>query len=81
MKFHFQPLSQAETSKYMHHQLQAVGGAATLFTEKAVTALFNLSGGVIRTIGKLAVKTLTLGAITKKSPLTEEEVLLASKEL
>jgi type II secretory pathway predicted ATPase ExeA len=81
MKFHFNPLNLEETKKYVIHNLKATGSSETIFNEKALVAIFNLSGGVIRKIGKLTVKTLTLGALTKKQKLTEEEVLLASKEL
>lgn len=81
MKFHFNPLTQEETKEYIIHNLKAVGSTEAIFTEKALVSIFNLSGGVIRKIGKLAIKTLTLGALTKKQKITEEEVLLASKEL
>lgn len=81
MKFHFNPLSLAETKEYIIHHLKTAGAAENIFTEKAFLSLFNLSGGIIRKIGRLAVKTLTLGALTKKQYLTEEDVLLASKEL
>jgi len=81
MKFHFNPLTLAETREYIIHHLKTAGAAETIFTEKALVSLFNLSGGIIRKIGALAVKTLTLGALMKKQKLSEEDVLLASKEL
>jgi general secretion pathway protein A len=81
MKFHFNPLSQEETIEYISHHLKAAGAATDVFTKQALQSIFNLSGGVIRKIGKLAIKTLTLGALTKKQHLSEEDVLLASKEL
>ena len=81
MKFHIGPLSLEETREYIIHHLKTAGASETIFTEKAFASLFNLSGGIIRKIGALAVKTLTLGALMKKQKLNEEDVLLASKEL
>lgn len=81
MKFHFSPLVQKETREYIGDQLRYVGANPSIFSDQALDCIHNLSGGVIRKIGKLAVKTLTLGAFTKKQQLTEEDVLLASKEL
>ena len=81
MKFHFNPLTREETKEYIVHHVKTAGAAETIFTEKAFVSLFNLSGGIIRKIGALAVKTLTLGALMKKQNLTEEDVLRASKEM
>lgn len=81
MKFHFNPLSQEETFEYISYHFKISGAAASIFSEQALKSIYNLSGGVIRKIGKLAIKTLTLGALTKKQQLNEDDVLLASKEL
>lgn len=81
MKYHLGVLTLQETVNYIQHHLDIAGAPDGIFTQQAFTAVYNLSGGVIRTIGKLLIKTLTLGASLKKQTITEEEVLLASKEM
>lgn len=81
MKFHMSSLKPSEVSGYIDHHIKIAGGSKEIFTENACKTIHNLSGGVIRKIGQLTVKTLSLGVSLKKSLLTEEEVVIASKEL
>lgn len=81
MKFHMSLLKLSEVSQYIQHQIKHAGGSKDIFTENACKAIYNLSGGIVRVVGKLAEKSLSLGATTKKHILTEEEVMIASKEL
>lgn len=81
MKFHLLSLKPDEASQYIHHHIKIAGGSKDIFTDNACKAIHNISGGVIRKIGQLTVKTLSLGVSLKKHVLTEEEVLAASKEL
>jgi type II secretory pathway predicted ATPase ExeA len=81
MKFHTQLLSGNETKSYIEYQLKNAGASDNLFNENGYKAVYNLTEGNIRKIGKLVIKALTLGAINKKQVITEEEVLAASKEL
>jgi len=81
MKFHVNPLSLRETEEYIKHHLKIAGGSTEILDENALKTVFNLSNGINRNIGKLVIKTLTLGTKLKKQILTEEEVLAASKEL
>lgn len=81
MKFHMSSLNPSEVSKLIAHQLEKAGGASEIFSENACKTIHNLSGGVVRKIGKIVEKSLELGVSMKKHVITEEEVMIASKEL
>lgn len=81
MKFHMSCLKPSEVSELIAHQIEKAGGSKEIFNENACKAIHNLSGGVIRKIGKLVEKSLVLGVSMKKHVITEEEVVIASKEL
>jgi general secretion pathway protein A len=81
IKFHMSSLSLLDVTGYIQHHLKLAGGSADVLTDNACKAVYNLSGGIIRKIGQLVIKTLSLGVSIKKHILTEEEVLLASKEM
>ncbi len=81
MKFHMSSLNPSDVSQLIAHQIEKAGGSKEIFNENACKAIHNLSGGVVRKIGKLVEKSLVLGVSMKKHTLTEEEVMVASKEL
>ena len=81
LKFHFRELNLTESAGYIEHHLKIAGASSDILNEKAINAVHNLSGGVIRKINNLVIKALCLGAVNKKLILTEEDVLAASKEL
>lgn len=81
MKFHIAPLSLKETEDYIKHHLKIAGSQTSILDDNASKAVYNLSNGVNRIIGKLVKNTLTLGSKLRKEILTEEEVLAASKEM
>ncbi|MEW5950243.1 MAG: AAA family ATPase [Thermodesulfobacteriota bacterium] len=81
LKFHLTPLSKEETESYVNHQMHLAGAKSPIFNQSALCAIYQVSAGVCRLINKLALKTLTIGALEKKDTLTEEEVYRASKEL
>lgn len=81
MKFHINSLSVSEVTKLIEHQMQIANASKQIFNENACKAIHNLSGGIVRKVGKLVDKSLALGVSLKKDIITEEEVLTASKEL
>lgn len=81
MKFHLTPLTPKEAVHYINHHLKLAGASGDILTDNACKAIHNLSGGVVRKIGQLVIKTLSLGVSLKKHTLTEEEVITASKEM
>jgi len=81
MKFHMNALTQAEVATLIDHQMKTAGAAKQIFNENACKVMHSLSGGIVRKIGKLVDKSISLGVSLKKDIITEEEVLAASKEL
>lgn len=81
MKFHMHALTLSEVAKLIDHQMKTAGVAKQIFNENACKAIYSLSGGIVRKIGKLVDKSLSLGVSLKKDIITEEEVMAASKEL
>ena len=51
-------LDRAETAKYIQSHLKYAGGSQDLFTEKAVTEIYQGSGGVLRMINRICEKAL-----------------------
>ena len=80
LKFHLCPLNKEETNDYIEHHL-SLAGAANIFNENAISAIYQVSAGIPRIINSLAEKSLTIGALEKKSTISEEEIYRASKEL
>lgn len=81
LKFHMTALSKDETITYVNHHLQLAGLTNPIFSSNALSAIYQVSAGVCRIINKLALKTMTIGALEKKDALNEEDVYRASKEL
>ena len=78
LRYHLDPLDAEQTQAYVRHHLKVCGRSEPIFTEPAFAALFQTSGGILRVLGSVALKALTLGALEKKTELTEEEVLRAA---
>jgi type II secretory pathway predicted ATPase ExeA len=81
MKFRLPPLGLEACREYILHTLERNDVRSEIFTDPAFKAIYNISRGVLRTIGNLVIKTLTYGALCKKQRLSEEDVFEASKEL
>ena len=81
MKFHMNSLKPGEVAKLIEHQMKIVGASKEIFNNNACKAVHSLSGGIVRKVGKLVDKSLSLGVSLKKDIITEEEVMAASKEL
>jgi general secretion pathway protein A len=81
IKYHLFPLGVEECREYILHNFKINGVSREIFTEPALRAIYNISRGIIRNIGKLTTKTLFYGATNKKEKLSEDDVLIASKEI
>jgi len=81
LKYHLTPLDKSETKEYIKHRLSICGSKKELFSDSAIEAVFQNTGGVPRIIDNLAYKSLMLAAIQRKDNITEEEIFAASKEL
>ena len=80
LKFNLCPLTKEETNTYIEHHMK-LAGADSVFNQNAVSAIYQVSAGIPRTINSLAIKSLTIGALEKKDCISEEEIYRASKEL
>ncbi len=65
-RFHLQPLSKNETKQYIKHRLSVSGGAQGLFSDQAISKIFNQTQGVPRLINVLCDRAL-LVAFAKES--------------
>lgn len=81
MRYHLDPLDRAQTQAYVEHHLKVAGRSQPTFSQAGLAAVFQTSGGIVRIIGSVCLKALTLGALEKKQELTEEEVLRAAAEI
>jgi len=81
MKFHMNSLNPSDVTKLIDNQMNTAGASKQIFNDNACKTIHSLSGGIVRKIGKLVDKSLTLGINLKKDIITEEEVIAASKEI
>jgi type II secretory pathway predicted ATPase ExeA len=81
IKYHLFPLGAEECREYILHNFKINGVSCEIFNEPALRAIYNISRGIIRNIGKLTTKTLFYGATNRKEKLSEDDVLVASKEI
>lgn len=81
MKFHLNSLNPLEVTELIKHQMKTANAPRQIFNDNACKAIHNLSGGIVRKIGKLVDKSLALGVSLKKDIITEEEVMAASREV
>lgn len=61
LQYHLEPLSLEETMEYLDFRLEMAGGTAGLFTPDAVQKIYELTGGVPRTINSMATNALLVG--------------------
>lgn len=59
-RYHLRPLTHIETTNYVIHRLSHAGGQSTIFAEKAMKVLFEMSGGIPRLINLIADRSLQL---------------------
>jgi len=65
-RYHLEPLSAEETSRYIDHRLRVAGALTEIFDASAKAEVFRLSGGVPRIINVICDRAL-LGAYSKES--------------
>jgi len=75
------PFSMEETASYIGHRLQAAGGETSMFTNEAVDAIHDLSGGVPRRINRLCELALLVGYAEQRSTVDVDQVEGVSNEL
>ena len=79
--YHLQPLSAAETGKYITHRLQVAGSEERIFTAKAVQAIHALSRGYPREINKLCDRALLTGYVKEKTLIDARTIHECAREI
>lgn len=80
-KSHLEGLKLREMQAYLKHHLQIAGIKEQLFSEEAVLAIHQGSGGLLRRANLLARGALMAAAIEKSSVASAEHVRIASTEI
>jgi len=82
VSYHVDPLSRAEMEEYIRHRLRVAGGdTAVTFTDEALQAIYEFSGGVPRVVNMLCDRALLVGYVAETRTIDREFVLDAAKEL
>ena len=75
------PLTKQESAAYVKHRLAVAGRTEPTFDEAALTAVFELTGGVPRRINRLCDLALLVGYADGLPRITSQEVEAVSEEL
>jgi len=78
---HLEALTQDEMAVYLVHHLDIAGVKQNLFSEQAVTAIHQGSGGLLRRANNLARGSLIAAAVEKCNVVSAEHVRVASTEI
>ena len=74
-------VQKTELDDYLKHHLTIAGVKTTLFTDAALTAIYQGSGGIYRKANNLARGSLIAAAADKASQITPDHVRVASSEI
>ena len=80
-RYHLNPLSREETTEYVHHRLARAGGSPSIFTDRAVRALYKISKGTPRLINVIADRALLGAYVQGGYTVTPNLVSVAAKEV
>jgi general secretion pathway protein A len=75
------PLTPAEVGQYVKFRLMTAGQLNELFTEPALAALHELSGGICRSVNKLAMLSLIEAADRRSATIDEPLVRAAARRM
>jgi len=78
---HLEALQRDHMAAYLAHHLKIAGGKEELFSDEAVTAIHQSSGGLLRRAGSLARGALLAAAREKCPRVSGEHVRVASTEI
>lgn len=78
---HLSHLNQDQMGVYLEHHLGVSGTKKQLFSDQAVTAIYQGAGGILRKSNFLARGGLIAAALEKESIVTAEHIRIASTEL
>lgn len=78
---HMEALQRDHMASYLTHHLQIVGCSKSIFSDDAVTAVHQSSGGLLRRAGNLAVGALLAAAKEGCPTVTADHVRIATTEI
>ena len=82
VRYHLPPLDLQETIGYVRHHVKIAGFiAGTLFTDDAITRVFDYTKGFPRRINQVCTTALMAGAIDQKAVIDEASVRKAIADL
>lgn len=81
LRAELRPLNAAETAQYVKYRLMTAGRLTDLFTPEALLELHERSGGIPRTLNKLAMLSLIESAMRGAALVDETKVVLAAARL
>lgn len=80
--YHLSPLDLSQTIAYIHHHVQFAGFlGGQLFTDDAISCIFDHTKGIPRLINRLCTHTMIAGAIENKSLIEDSTVRKAIADL
>ena len=72
--FHLTALDKVETTAYIVHRVHKAGGRADLFTPAAVDMIYDLSGGIPRSINLICQAALVYGFSDESERITQDTI-------
>ena len=75
------PFSEDETSSYIQHRLQQVGGDSSIFESDAIEAIHGISNGIPRKINRLCDLALLIGFAEEYKSINADQIDAVSDEL
>lgn len=81
VKAHLDSLTPQETTEYINHRLFIAGGQQPIFTESALSLIFDRTGGIPRRINRLSDSCLLAGFAKNQTVIDKDIVLEEAKSL
>jgi general secretion pathway protein A len=75
MQYHLAPLSSQETQQYVQHHMTLAGCSQPIFGQDAIAAIHEVTFGIPRRIGNLALQVLTYAMFDEKRTVDANTVL------
>lgn len=80
MQYKLIGLTREEVKEYIKSRLELSGQKKNIFTERAVNALYNVSGGNVRKLNNTIITSLMIGYQNRKTMIDEEIIRMAKEE-
>ncbi|MDP8262046.1 MAG: AAA family ATPase [Candidatus Ancaeobacter aquaticus] len=81
VRYHIPPLNVEETKLYITHRIRVAGGHEVVFTDRALSVIYEYSKGVPRMINVLSDYALMAGFLEETKEISEKIVLRAIHEM